>query len=74
MANETTHHNSQSSQKKANNSSSYGPSFILGTPTITLDKLNGKGYSAWPGFVELWFLHYDHLEKSSDKISEENSQ
>ncbi|KAL5172450.1 Retrovirus-related Pol polyprotein from transposon TNT 1-94 [Glycine soja] len=45
-----------------------------GTPTITTAKLNWKNYPSWSASVELWFLgqgHHDHLEKTSDSISDD---
>ncbi|RDX93337.1 Copia protein, partial [Mucuna pruriens] len=39
---------------------------LLGTPTITSEKLNWKNYRAWSALVVLWFLgqgFHDHLEK-----------
>ncbi|RDX78325.1 hypothetical protein CR513_41412, partial [Mucuna pruriens] len=46
-----------------------------GTPTIIIEKLNWKNYSAWSKSVDLWFLgqgFHDHLEKQEAKILEEN--
>ena len=55
-----------------------GPAFsISGTPTITSEKLNGKNYLAWSASVELWFLgqgYHEHLEQSSEKISEDKRE
>ena len=52
-----------------------GPAFSFsGTPTITSEKLNAKNYLAWSASVELWFLgqgFHEHLEKTSDDISED---
>ena len=50
---------------------------ISGTPTITSEKLNGKNYLAWSASVELWFLgqgYHEHLEQSSEKISEDKHE
>ena len=52
-----------------------GPVFSFsGTPTITTAKLNWKNYPSWSASVELWFLgqgHHDHLEKTSDSVSDD---
>jgi len=50
---------------------------ISGTPTITSKKLNGKNYLAWSASIELWFLdqgYHEHLEQSSEKISEDKRE
>jgi len=39
-----------------------------GSPPITSNKLNGKNYSSWFAFDELWLLgqvSHDHLEDGS---------
>jgi len=55
-----------------------GPAFSISrTPTITSEKLNGKNYLAWSTSIELWFLgqgYHEHLEQSSEKISEDKRE
>lgn len=56
---------------------SIGPAHLFLSPTITLEKLNGKNYLSWYASIELWFLgqgfhnplEKDHSEKDHSEIS-----
>ncbi|KAF1883799.1 hypothetical protein Lal_00012717 [Lupinus albus] len=51
-------------------------SFIFsGSPSITLEKLNGKNYMDWQAAVEIWYLGQDlsdHLTTKAYNIAEHN--